>query len=157
MKKTTLIFIVFLLAGCATTNLPPATPASEEMEQANVIHIYTDLEKEEAYKTIAQVLTDEGFTISSSDPMLMNITTDWRNADRSNSDLFFGGGYEMKVNASVRSNERNYIKLTSQFSPAVSDARSINTGRGGYPQRSWDTLKALAQKFPNGDIMYARD
>lgn len=157
-KSILLICALFFSAGCATTNLPPAPPSNEPMEHANAIHIYTDHEGETAYRTIAQILTDEGFSISSSDPTLLNISTEWRDSERSNGDMFFGTGYRMKVNASVREGEQKFVKLTAQFDPAVSDATVKNQGSGStYTQRAWQALIALAEKYPEGQIMYARD
>lgn len=162
--KYLILISVILFTGCATT-LPPAGPSSTPMEKADAVWIKTSDDPETAYRKIAQSITDAGYTISSSDAVLMNITTEPFRPEESFGDALSSGGMTVVLNASVREQETTIIKLTGKFNmpessymPGVSDNEIVNQGgKTTYTRRSWEELTRIAESYSGGTLEYTRN
>ena len=157
MKQLIILTIALFLTGCATT-LPPAGPASSAMEKADAIWILSDDEPETAYRK-----TDAGYSISSSDAVLMNITTEPFQPKETLGSSLSSGGMKVTINASVReSNGKTAVKLTGKFlipPPYGSDDNEIqNRGaKSSYTGRSWSELEKIAKSYSGGTLEYTRN
>jgi len=162
MKQLLIFIIAFLVTGCATT-LPPAGPDSSAMEKADAIWIVSNDDAETAYRKIAQSLTDAGYSISSSDAVLMNIVTEPYQPSESFGDALSSGGMKVVLNASVREVEgKTAVKLSGKFTiPGLygSDDNEIrNQGAGtSYTGRSWKELERIAESYSGGSLEYTRN
>lgn len=162
MKQPLLLIIALaLFTGCATT-LPPAGPSASPMERADAIWIYTDDAPEDAYRKIAQLITDKGFTITSSDAVLMNISTEYKQLDESFGDFLAGSKVSVSINASVREQQQTAIKLTGKFKHSGQYGSSDNEvrnqgGRGSYTARGWELISSIASEYHGASLAYSRN
>jgi hypothetical protein len=159
-----LISLIFF-AGCATT-LPPAGPASDPMEKADTIWIETTDDSETAYRKIAQLISDQGFSISNSDATLMVINTDLYQPEESFGESLSSGGMEMKITASIRNNDGTWIKLNGSYNTApqgnlivaTKDNEIRNEGsKNTAPKRAWNILNEIAAKYSPGELYFSRN
>jgi len=160
MKSLYYVVLACLVFGCAST-MPPAGPAPTIMDEADAIWILTEDTPEEAYRRIAQTLTDRGYSISDSDPVLQNITTEPREQTERVGDALVGGKMSLKINASVRKKEDTMIKLTAKYSTTglygTKDKEVINAGNNSsYTRRGWNELLKVAEAC-GGTLMYSRN
>ncbi|MBP3193062.1 hypothetical protein [Natronogracilivirga saccharolytica] len=128
------------------------------MERANQIIIQTQDEPEDAYRNIASILTGQGLTISSSDPVLYSITTERKQLDASFIDEAITSRAIIQISSQVRSTSNNtQILLTGRLWIGGAERQIERRTARGQARNAWNALNDLANKYPNGRLMYARN
>jgi len=157
MKNLILFLIsVFMVSACSTT-LPAVDPSETLVDKADAIYILTNDEPEDAYRRIAQIITDHGYTIENSDPTLLIFNTEYK------MDSIAGGmmSFSMNINVSVRNEDNNdsIIKLTAKWSRNGSTPKKIYNDGSKLDVRTkgWETLTSIAESYQNTTIEYSRN
>jgi hypothetical protein len=152
LKKPILSVIALIFVGCATTNLPPAPPSQEMMEQADQVIITANENSQKLYKDFAQYLSSKGFSFKNTNESLMTLQTANKLSQKKR-----GFRIYYRVNASV-------IDSTIQLSgivayPAANEDEAANTGgKNNEPRVAWNHIVELAKNYPEAKrILYKRN
>lgn len=137
MRKLTLILLLIPF-------LVYSQQAREPFTKANAIIIPIEESQEQAYKKIAQILSENGFGIASSDALLGIITTtekDYKNGT-------------LKLNAFVTQNK---IRLSGNFTIDALNMTSRIDYKGmknSAGRNAWDIMQQIASQYKQ-DLLYA--
>lgn len=152
IKFISIIITLFIVNNCAST-LPSTDASRTEMNEADTVIINVDYSPDEAYRQIAQILNDRGYTFSSTDAILRIISTEYRTNEG-----FFS--YDFKISASVRNTNGTQIILRGTIKrQAFMGEREFevsNNATNNMDRQVWDRLVEIAGEFSNSEIMYKR-
>jgi hypothetical protein len=141
----------FILASCATTNLPPAGPSKTMMKQANRIILKTDNDPKENYRKLGQYLINNDFGLQQEGSQVLTIKT--RYSTRS-SGL---SSYKFRITALVQDSTIEFYAHTESSMFPGKDYKVSYIGEGNSPEeRAWKKFVEIAKGFPHDEIYYER-
>ena len=140
--------MVSLLAGCASSNLPPAEPSPQEMDRADRV-IIVPASTDSLYARLGDYLKKEGFNIINSDPEEKDIQTGFTQFTRGIM------GYTIKLNTTISDSTVHFF---GRVKSGRGSSEIENRGMWGSPIKvSWEKLQELATGFPNRAVYYSRN
>lgn len=142
-----------LLLFCLLLLYPLPSLAQTPEKFSNYIAIQTTDSAAVAYRNMAGILQDMGYTISKSDKDLLTISTD-----------LVGNGLpnagKMMLSVYVRGQANAQIHLSGQFTaPGISTEpdRIVYRGMKGSPfMASWANMQKVAQAYPGGTLSFGK-
>jgi hypothetical protein len=118
--------------------------SAEPFKKANTIEVHTALTPAQAYKALANVLQDNGYSIVSSDATLGTISTDTKAVKR----------ISTKLNASVQGDSLAVVVLKGNFTVGMGPSPIEYKGMNGSPvMLAWEELTAVARAL-KGELRY---
>jgi hypothetical protein len=119
--------------------------SAEPFKKANTIEVHTALTPAQAYKALANVLQDNGYSIVSSDATLGTISTD-KKAFKN---------ITTKLNTSVRGDSTAIVIIKGLFDVRDNDYTPIeHRGANNSPyMRAWEQMASIAQAL-QGELRY---
>lgn len=140
-----------MITGCYTSGLGEK-PAPEAPQAVGFI-IRLEMAPEQAYRQAARVLTDRGYVVAASDPVLQSITTDWKsvvglNTMRVRVIVDEDGGTNLRIRGDVQlavNVGKAFLGSNMREDPPI---EIVDTGmRGSVARKSWEELEAVAASF----------
>lgn len=160
MKKYSYYFIPFLLIffGCAIQNLPPAGPSSGIMKQANKILIETPDSPAQSFDNMKNVLRDQGYSFQTTDDQQFKLYTNYKKYGKSKIKLYADvvntdSSAVVEITGMISVPQFNYRQEYGGSKPSTTNR--IKKKIGHNP--AWDIMQAIADKYPEGMIWYARE
>lgn len=145
------LLTVGLIVGCVAS-LPPAPPGLLLIPQANVIHLVTNLEQGEAYKTFGSYLASSGYAISFSDENFGVINTAPKKFD-----VTFLEMAQISIQVVIQSDSIIVVRGTVHSGGIEFKSRNLGQ-KSSALLKSWEVLEALCKNYPqSSSILFARE
>lgn len=132
-----IVGLVVLAAGCSGPRQTAGIDDDEAPSGTNVIEAWTPLAPDEAYRRIAAVLQDRGYTLSHSDATLRTLATEPHFVEGT-----LGQVNDIRITATVRTEPATVVVLRGTYAEGLEiSKRGLN---GLTARNAWKELHQLA-------------
>jgi hypothetical protein len=149
MKKLIFIFLTVLFMGCAGSKKTAGINDSSVPSSTNTILVQTNLDAKSAYKKVARILQNRGYTFRSTDETLKSISTEFRGiSQRYGVDNTF-----VRIGANVQGESNSKVSIRGWYKTFVNeDTETGQTvkkfGQNGSPTRkAWKEIYQVAKSI----------
>lgn len=150
LKSCVTLLTIFVLAGCATSNMAEKT-RSAIPENATTVKLYAEMPSGELYQAAYRTLRQEGFRFARTNEDMQDLSTEGKNVGKSQTELRIDLFVESSKNGSVLTANAEYELMPGNWKPvAFKDS-------GTKYKVGFEELVLLMQKIPHQEMEYVID
>ena len=148
MRTIIILLVVVFSSGCYTTGAGESPSGGQSRAVGFVVRL--DSDPESAYRQVARVLSDRGYVMATSDPVLLSITSDWKalfgsNTVRVRAMIDDSNGTSVRLRGDVQLGVNVGMALIGPTAKEDPSMEIEETGmRGSVARRAWEELEAVA-------------